>query len=220
MNLSLPTPRSNIKSTLLSASLMAAVIGLFAPAVVRADVIASVDKGQSSENKATAPAAANGSGSGGGKKGGGAPKAKVDSYSGSIYYTITVRNLLAQPAKATIEYHIYNKTTTSSPSGGSSSVEDITATSTLDLAGNEVKTIQTSDIPKGSTTTTSASSGGGGKKGGSSGGSGSSGGQTSTNTSVMGWVVYVKAGDKVIHIVKSTDSVLEDVAKIQGKSGG
>jgi hypothetical protein len=230
MTIPLLIPRSPFKCALYGATLtLATTIGLLAPTQVRADVVVTVDKGQStSQHKVTAPTPSNGGNGGGGNGGGGGGKGgsntKTDAISGSVFYTLTVRNLAASAASGvTIEYHIYNRTTTSSSTGPSSvSLDDITDSVTLDLAGNAVKTIESKDVAKGSTHSTSGGSsggGGGGKKGG--GGKGNSGPPqtSSSNTSVMGWVVYVKKGDKVIHTITSTDTILDEVAKIN-KSGG
>jgi len=205
MNLPLRTPLRHRKSLLFWASAsLAAVAGLLPR--VRADVTASVDKGQSAtQHKTVAPA-------GGAKNSG--RTSTTDSVSGNVFYTITVRNLSAGPAQGvTVEYHIFNKTTTSSSRAPSSvSVDDITASSTLDLDPNGIKTIETTDIPKGSKNT--VTSGNTSKKGVSTPGF-----TSSTNTSVMGWVVYIKKGDKVIHAITSTDTVLDDVEKIKKSSG-
>jgi len=207
MNLPLGTPRFCRKVSLFwtSASLVA-IIGLLTPA--RADVTASVDKGQSaSEHKAAAPAGTSGKTSG--------RTSTTDSVTGNIFYTITVRNLAATAAKdVTIEYHIFNKTTSGRSNGPSTvKVDDITASSTIDLDPNANKTIETTDIPKGSTN--SVTSGNTSKKGVSSPGF-----TSSTTTSVMGWVVYIKKGDKVYHTITSTDTVLDEVDKIKKASSG
>jgi hypothetical protein len=207
----MPIHYSSCKTTLLRTSFfLAALIGLLTPIYSRADVIVTVDKGQSaSQHKASAPSGGN-SGSGGG----GGRTSTTDTVSGSIFFTITVRNLAASPAKGvTIEYHVFNKTLTSgSNTPATVTLADITASSTIDLDGNAIKVIETTDIPKSSSNT--VTSGNTSKKGVSSPGF-----TSSTITSALGWVVYVKKGDRVIHTFTSSDTVLDEVAKINKKNG-
>jgi len=197
---------------------LASLAGLLAPSLTRADVTVSVDKGQNaSQHKVSAPAAppSGGGGGYGGGKGGGGSKTVTDTVSGSIFYTIAVRNISPNPVSGvTIEYHVYNKTTTSG--GGVAptiTIDDITGTSTIDLPGNGTKPIETSDITTGSSNT--LSQGSKGKKGG-----GSTASASSTVTGVMGWVIYIKKGDKIIHTVTSDDSIIDKVAQWKAKGGG
>jgi len=185
---------------------MIAIAGLCS--IARADVTATVDKGQSSTmHKATDPTMKNG------KEVGGATS--TDTVSGSLFYTITVRNLAEAPVKGvTIEYHFFNKTlTTASNAPSTVSLDDITSSSTIDLDANGRKTIESLDIPKNITNSSKAANTS--KKGVSTPGYSSS-----SVTSVMGWVVYIKKGDKVVHTITSSDNVLDDVAKIRKSSGG
>jgi hypothetical protein len=181
-------------------------VGLFS--IARADVTATVDEGQStSQHKQTDPAMSNG------KQKGGATS--TDTITGSVFYTITVRNLSAGPAYGvTLEYHFFNKTlTTDSTAPSTVSLDDITSSSTFDLAPNAVKTIESSDIPKSINNSSTAANTS--KKGVSTPSHSSS-----TITSVMGWVVYIKKGDRVVHTITSNDSILDDVARIRKANGG
>jgi len=222
MTISLLNPCSSYKTTRLWVyfSLVAA-FGLLAPAMVRADVTASVDKGQATtQHKATgagAPQGPPGSGGGYGGKGSKGGGSMTDTTTGSVFYTITVRNMAAAPVSGvTVEYHFFNKSTSSgSGTPTSISVNDITASSTIDLDANGKKDIETSDIPKNSKH--SSTPGSQDKKSGKV----IPPTQTNETTSVMGWVVYLKKGDKVVHTYTSTDTILDEVAKInRGGSGG
>jgi len=225
MTISLLTPRSSLKITRRWVNFsLAAAIGLLTPALAHADVSVSVDKGQeSSQHKvsgAGAPDSSNGGGGGGkshGGYGGGGSKSTTDETTGSVFYTVTVRNLANAAAKGvTLEYHIFNKTSnTATGQPTTISVDDLTATSTFDLDPNAKKDIETTDIPKKSTHTVTPGSTD--KKSGKV----TPGTQSSTSTSVMGWVVYIKHNDKLVHTYMSTDTILEEVAKInKGSSGG
>ena len=206
----MPIRHTRLKTALICAGFfLVAAAGFLNPSVARADVAVSVDKGQSSSQHKDSQSA--GAGNNGSKSNG----AYSDSVSGSIFYTLTVRNLSAAPAKGvTVEYHIFNKTTaTSSSSPVNITLHDITGTSTFDLDGNGVKMIETSDVPKNSTNASTPSSYD--KKTGVT----TPGTYSSSNTSVMGWVVYVKKGDRVVHTFTSGYNILDDVAKINKKNG-
>jgi len=206
MTISPFTPNTHRKVFLRWVSVfMFAVVGLFAP--VRADVTATVDQGQSStQHKQTDPAMKNG------KQTGGATT--TDTITGNVFYTITVRNLSDAPAHGvTLEYHFFNKTlTTSSDAPSTVSLDDITNSSTFDLGPDAIKSIESSDIPKSTINSTKAANV-------SKKGVGTPGHTSSTITSVMGWVVYIKKGDRVVHTITSSDTVLDEVAKIK-QSGG
>jgi len=196
---------SNFKTAFVRAGLpLLAALSLLVPAVVRGDVTVSVDKGQSTSQRKADPATTGGSKNG----------SINDGVSGSIIYTLTVRNLSDGPVKGvTVEYHFFNKTTsTSSGNPATITLDDITSTSTIDLDGNGVKAIPTSAIPK-STTNNSTPSSYNKKTGVTTPGT-----YSSINTSVLGWVVYVKKGDKVVHRYTSSDTVLDEVAKINKKN--
>jgi len=205
MNISLLIPNSPRKIFLrLASCCLIAVAGL--SAVARADVTATVDKGQSSSaHKTTDPTLKNG------KQVGGATS--TDTITGSVFYTITVRNLADTPVKGvTIEYHIFNRTlTTSSNSPAVVTLADITNSSTIDLDPNGRKTIETSDIPKSVSNSNKAPNTS--KKGVSTPGTSSS-----TVTSVMGWVVYIKKSDKTIHTIPSSDTILDEVDRVKKAS--
>ncbi len=124
-------------------------------------------------------------------------------------------NLSAAPVKGVVvEYHVYNKTTVSGSGNPTVTLDDITGTSTVDLAGNEKKQIETSDIPHNVTNTSTATTGGG-KKGGPSSTSSSSSVQ-----SVYGWVVYLKFNGKIVHTFKDPDNVMDYVNQYNKKNGG
>ena len=36
----------------------------------------------------------------------------------------------------------------------------------------------------------------------------------------MGWVIYIKKGDRVVHTYTSDESILDAVAQIKAKNGG
>lgn len=216
MTTTLLNPLLRFKPSLLRTGvLFASIAGLLAPSLVRADVTVSVDKGQSSTARKAAPAAAPSGGSGGGYGGKGKSSSKTESASGSTFYTITVTNMAANPASGvTLEYHIFNKTTvTGGPGPSTTSLDDITNSTTFDLAPNAKNVIETNDIPYSTTTVTSGGGGGGGGK--KSGGAAAPATQTSTVTSVLGWVVYVKKGDKIIHTYPSSDSIMDKVAQLK-----
>jgi hypothetical protein len=177
-----------------------AAIGLLAPAQAKADVTASVDTGQDSTQHKTS-AHANGG-----------RTSTTDSISSSVFYTITVRNLNNKPAQGvTLEYHFYNKKTVTNKAGTTITLDDITDSSTFDLDGNAVKTIETTDIPQ--TTKNIATSGNTSKTGVSSPGF-----TKTTITAVMGWVLYIKKGDLIVHTITSTPTVLDEIAQIQNKN--
>ena len=222
MTITLHNPCLRLRTSLLRAGLiLVSAVGLLAPSLARADVTLSVDKGQnSSQHKVDSTAANSGdSGGGGGKKGkGGGGTSTTDTVTGSIFYTITVRNLLPNTASGvTVEYHFYNKTTTSGSGSSTATVDDITNSQTFDLPGSGTKIIESSDIPTGSTNSASSGGGGGKKKGGGGGGTASS---SFTVTDVMGWVIYIKKGDRVVHTYTSDESILDAVAQIKAKNGG
>jgi len=155
-------------------------------------------------------------GKGGFPGGTGGTVSTVDS-STDLVYTITVVN--HSPTNLTnlaVEYHIYNRTITTSGSTSSTMVADITSTENIDLASLGKKQIQTQSIPFDIKSSTTASSGGGGgfmRKGGG-GGSSSGGGQTLSTTNVMGWYVEIKMGDKLIYKKGSSDNIVQQVANI------
>jgi hypothetical protein len=232
MPITLLTSRFRVKTTLLSASFtLFCAAGLFSPAICRADVAVTVDQGQDSSQHGVSTSngsgGSGGSGGGGGgyggKGGSGGSSTKSTTQSSSTFFTITLRNTLGTPVKGVeVEYHVYNKTTTTGSGTPSVTVDDITDKVTIDLDGSGSKQIETKDIPH---VITNASSGGGGGGGGGGhhkggGGGGSPATESSTVQDVMGWVIYLNFnGHPKVRTFTSSGDILDQVAKYSNPNG-
>jgi len=137
------------------------------------------------------------------------------SASSNVTYTITVRNTGKIPAKnLVVEYHFYNKTTTTDNGKSTYSVEDITSTENVDVDPAKTKDIETQAITHASSMSSSSgnsnNSGGGGRR--NVGATQSSGGGSSSTTALLGWHVEVRFNDKIIRQVNQPDN-LQDLLK-------
>ncbi len=122
-----------------------------------------------------------------------------------LTYTITVTNSAKVPAKGlTVEYHFFNKTVNTNNGNSSYSLDDITSTESVDVAPGKTATVVSLPIPQNATTTVSG--GGGASKSGGKGGKGVSASptQSSSITTLLGYRVEVRFGDKLI-LAKSSD---------------
>jgi hypothetical protein len=131
-----------------------------------------------------------------------AEKNKTDNPSNHTdVYTITVRNTAKIAAKGvTVEYHIYNRTNTTTNGKIDSTVEDITNSASVDIDPGKFKEISSSPVRFYDSQAMP--------------GAGKAGARNFTTTAVMGWRVNILLGGKIVAHKESSDNLAEQLKKM------